>query len=707
MKRLLIVCLLAVAGFSPLLLRLAGHGWTEPVGLLSDAMVGLIFVNLVLLAPYWLRVVMTLTWLLFQAASHELLAALHRLPTWQDVLYLGDPDFVGNSVAGFTPAMPVAMMVVLACSGVACLVPFKRLSRRRLHGLTALILVLATAGMHRLADSRCDNQEMPARYSPVHWFVVDGVSALVRGHEHDRPVPLPVELDRLDLSGKPLLSAGKAKNVLLLVLEGIPGLYYPDIARAIGTEDKKTTMPKLAAATRDAMVVPDFSVHSHQTIRGLYSMLSGDYSKLSWGTPKVFDLQSNPERVGECLPARLAVHGWSTHFLQAANLGFMSKDRVMPLIGFQHVHGNEWFSEPNPFPFEWGVVDEVFFRGAQRYIAGLQRKNQPWMLTLLTVGTHQPYGVPEAIAARYPSRKHAAVALLDKAVADFLTSLRRKGVLKDTLVIITSDESHGSELADWISSWGLAVVLAPENRQLPRIKGGGYGLVDITGSVLDYFGLPASPSIVGRSIFREYDTPREMVSYTVSTRRWHTADDRRYECADDGRCRVGTARSILGEPPEQLKPLLDTDGDRLLGFTATLDRKLQAGRTTRTMQFASGEVRRLPRKLTSEWADNLIGAQYIDFPANAHIRVNIRYKAVETPKTGIQLKLLLKQWEAPRDDIAIPELPVLYAGEEGAVEFKFDTPKAGHNFSFHLLGEGKNAVIQMNEFSVTVQEDRG
>jgi hypothetical protein len=548
---------------------------------------------------------------------------------------------------------------------------------------------------------------MAARFSPAHWFVLDGATALFDAQKPNVPVFLPTGINEIDLSGKALVTKGKAKNVLVVVLEGIPGLYYPEIAKAMGTVDKASSMPKLAAATRDAMVIPDFTVHSHQTIRGLYSMLCGDYSKLSWGTPKAFELQENPSRAGECLPARLAENGWSTHFVQAANLGFMSKDRVMPQIGFQHVRGSEWFSEPNPFPFEWGVVDEVFLRGAQQYIAGLQAKKQPWMLTLLTVGTHQPYAVSDNIAKRYPSRKQAAVAQLDKAVADFVNSLRRKGVLDETLVIITSDESHGSGLADWISSWGLAVVLTPENRQLPRIKTGGYGLVDMTASVLDYMGLSPSPSIIGRSFFREYALPREMVSYTTSTRRWHTAGDLRYECSDDGRCRVGIATSLLGEPPDEMVPLEDRDDDQLLGFTALLDRKLHNTSSTRVLQFASGEVRRLPGTMTSEWADNLIGAQYLDFPDNASVRVSIRYKAVETSETGVHLRLLLKQWEAPRDDIKMPEFPILYAGEEGVVEFKFNSPKAGKNFSFHLLGEGKNTVIRMDEFRVTVRQDRG
>ncbi len=72
---------------------------------------------------------------------------------------------------------------------------------------------------------------------------------------------------------------------------------------------------------------------------------------------------------------------------------------------------------------------------------------------------------------------------------------------------------------------GSGIVLAPEHDKLPRIKKGTYGMVDIEASILDYFDLPMPPSIIGRSMFRDYGTPRDMVSYTSSKLRWQTADD--------------------------------------------------------------------------------------------------------------------------------------------------------------------------------------
>ncbi len=705
MKNKVALLFLALASFAPVVWRLASQHVSEPIGLLSDCGLGLLLLLLALYSPHWLRVILVSFWALFQAIAHELVAAMQRLPTWQDLHYLTDPAFVENSTAGFNLSSPYLVGMLVISALVACVLPVQRPAWGLLRkGLAVSVCLMLAQGFFSRAY---DNQSVIARYNPLQWFVVDAFSTPLIDGTAKTTASLPKGLNELDLSGNTLTAKGKAKNVLLVVLEGIPGMYYPEIGKTIGTQSKEVSMNKLADSTPDAMLIPNFVVHSHQTIRGLYSMLCGDFSKQSWDTPKAFELQQDPARAQDCLPAQMAKNGWSTHYLQAAGLGFMGKDRVMPMIGFQQVHGNEWFTEPNPYPFEWGVTDEIFFRGAGTYIADLQAKKQPWMLTLLTVGTHQPYAVPDDIAARYPSRRIATVALLDQAVATFIDKLRTTGVLDDTLVIVTSDESHGSDIADWISSWGLGVVLAPEQPLLPRIKKGEYGLVDITGSVLDYFGLQQPSTLIGRSFFREYTTPREMVSYTTSKRRWLTADNLRYECSDDGRCRVGKAESLLGAPPADFMQDKEGRGAQIFTIASTLDHKLLSAQGSRVLKFANGELRKLPEKIISEWGDNLVGAQYLDFPADSKVHVTIRVKAIEAPAHGIQLKLSLKQWEHALKDIALPEFPVLHAGQEGSVEFDFDNPEARQSFSFHLVGEGKDAVIQLDEFNVTVDTDRG
>jgi Sulfatase len=707
LKKRLAPVILALPCFLPLLGRLLHKGVTEPAGLLSDCALGLLVYLIAIYSPYLLRTILIVVWALFQAGSQELLAAMQRLPAWQDLHFITDPTFVENSMQSMHLAAPLMFGVLLLSAFFTCFFKVRRPGKTFFFGGLALLAGLLAG---QVALSRClTNESVAARYNPLQWFIADALTTSFQAPNQDLPLDtLPASLRTLDLSGTPLLAGrGRAKNVLIVVLEGIPGLYYPEIRRAMKVPAGAFEMTGLAKQTTNATLVPDFVDHSHQTIRGLYAMLCGDFSKFSYEMPKAMELQENPGRAQECLPAQMARNGWDTHFLQGAGLAFMNKDQVMPEIGFRHVHGTEWFREPDPYRFIWGKTDPVFFRGARKYIADLQARKRPWMLTLLTVGTHQPYGAPDDIAARYPNRMIAATAILDKAVADFLKGIREDRVLSDTLVIITSDESHGDEIGDWASSWGLMAILAPEQQQLPRIKKGSYGMVDVTASILDYFGIKPPPSVIGRSLFRDYPQPREMLSMTNSKLRWHTADNKRYECMRNGDCSVGTAPSLIGMPPADFGRDSENHSQRLFAFAAALDHKIVDRGRSRLLHFANGEILKLPEKITNEWADNLVRAQFLDFPARTKAHVSIEVKALRTPPQGIQLKLIMRQYEMIVGGIDAPPFPVMHAGDVDRVEFDIYNPKPRLYFSFHLVGAGKDAAIKMEKFDVKIARDAG
>lgn len=695
--------ILGIPAFLPFLWRLSHFDAMEPIGLLSDFGCGMLLWVTSLVCPVWLRLPLVLAWVLSQAAAQELYVAIQRLPSWSDLKYLADPTFVHNSVSGLHLIYPIYSGLLLLSFFLTLFAHVKRPRPRFLAIAVAAVICIMAVQMH--LSHRHKDISVDSRYNPLHWFFQD---ALVTAFQ-EAPMPLavadlPFDLRRTDMSGQTLLAKSRGKNMLIIAMEGITGLYYPEIRQAMRVTGEAFTMQALADATPGGMVVPDFVTHSHQTIRGLYSMLCGDFSEFSFDTPKAFELQQHQDRAGECLPARMAGAGWSTHYLQAAGLNFMSKDRVMPMIGFQEVHGREWFTEPDPDASMWGPSDPAFFRQAKTYIRNLQKQEKPWMLTLFTVGTHHPFQVPDEVAERYPDRKIATVAVLDAAVADFVKWLGQEKILDDTLVILTSDESHGSELAEWMSSWGFCVVLAPKGQQLPRVKTGSYGMVDLTPSILDYFGLKMTPSLVGRSIFRNYKKLRDMVSYTGGKLRWHSADNYSYECTKEDQCLKGKAVSLLGEATENVEQDSPSHTRRLWSLAAVMDRSVGRRERSQVLQFAKGEIRQLPEKWGNEWSDSLVGAQYLQFPAGSSVHVAIRVMAVAASDEGLQLKLFLRQSEQLVTDIVYDAFPVLHSGEEGKVEFNFANDKARQSFSFHLMGEGKDATVQLEEFSVTIEQ---
>ncbi|WZW92604.1 LTA synthase family protein [Pseudomonas chlororaphis] len=699
--------LLSLVLLVPLVAR-ALLGWSDPLGYLSDLGTAGLLTLLLYRRPWWLALPVLLVWSLLSIASAELVSAVGRLPNASDLHYLFDPQFVGNSTSGGLahPWLAAALLSGLALwLGVQWAARGTRAPRLPRHAWTApALLWLAHGGVQYLNPSEADQWRL---FNLPHQLLAaaagQGQVQLEQWLEGDVP-ELPVQmagLTQLDLDGEPLLAApGQARNVLVIALEGIPGAYIKTNREALHSRYQDNLMPKLSAWAERGMNTPDYVLHSHQTIRGLYAMLCGDYDKLDNGTPKGIELLTQSQRNQACLPAQLRKQGFNTHYLQGAGLRFMAKDKIMPHIGFDSTHGLEWFSNANYLDFPWGKDDKAFFEGALDYVGQLKKQKQPWMLTLLTVGTHQPYSAPEDYLNRFDTPKQAAVAYLDDAIGEFMDQLERQGVLKDTLVVITSDESHGIDGVRLASSWGFNLMLAPEQAQLPRLKSGTYGHVDLSASVLDYFGFQVPDSLSGRSLFRDYALGREIMSYTNGKLRYHDGQGTLTECDFQQRCRYYASTGFIADSATFKGQYGGLRARQISARAEGLDRTLLQSPLNLHYQFGSPAIIPLQAQIKDDWADNLIGAQYLEMPKGSLTRVRFTVRSADPQQNAY---ILLKGKEREQDvPLGLPEEMLVTPDQPLEMDFSFANPESRKAFSFHLLGYGLGAV-EVSDFSVITE----
>ncbi|MCF4994654.1 sulfatase-like hydrolase/transferase [Pseudomonas syringae] len=702
-----LISLISLVLIVPVCLR-ATLGWSTPPGYLSDLAIGSLLVVALHRRPLWLVLPVLLFWGLLAVTTAELVSAVGRLPTPSDIHYLIDPQFVENSTGGgfahpeVAIALLLALLLWLATRWANRNTPSPALPR--VVWATPLVLFTAHWATQNLSPSDADPWRL---YNLPHQLFAAQVADLQGDAEEwlagDREMVTPdmTALTQLDLNGRKLLDApGRARNVLIVTLEGIPGAYIAANREAMHGHYQEDLMPKLSRWAERGMNTPDYVLHTHQTIRGLYSMLCGDYDKLDNGTPKGVEMLTLHERNKACLPAQLRERGFATHYLQGAGLRFMAKDKIMPHIGFDATHGLEWFTNSNYLEFPWGKDDKAFFEGALDYVSQLKKQKQPWMLTLLTVGTHQPYSAPEDYLERYETPKQAAVGYLDDAIDQFLTRLERQGVLKDTLVVITSDESHGIDGVRLASSWGFNLTLAPEQEQLPRLNAGVYGHVDLSASILDYFDLPVPTALSGRSLFRDYDSGRQIMSFTNGKLRYHDGQGTLAECDMPRRCRYYASEGFIAESAT-FKGNYNSQRAREIAARATaLDLSLLRTPLNQHYQFGSSNIIPLQAQIKDDWADNLIGAQYLEMPKGSYTRVRLTVRSADPQQTAT---ILLKAKEFEQDvQLGLPEEMVVTPDQPLEMDFTFDNPQSRKAFSFHLLGYGLGAV-EVSDFSVITE----
>lgn len=242
------------------------------------------------------------------------------------------------------------------------------------------------------------------------------------------------------------------KNLLIVYLEGLSEL-------SLANGD----MQNLQAIAGSNTHYTRYFGHQLVTINGLYSTLTGQLPKFSGALDDLiwFGMTANAPEVSSSLPNQLRRIGYQTHFIQSAELGYMSKGEMLPILGFDSVIGDEsmehWYSKKG-----WGVDDLALFERVITTIDSIS-DSQPWMIATLTSGTHAPYNVPDTFFPDIPSDRIRALKWADAAVAYLMQELDTRGLLDDTVIVFTSDESRersgNGPLADEIALNWLPLIV--------------------------------------------------------------------------------------------------------------------------------------------------------------------------------------------------------------------------------------------------------
>ena len=625
---LVVAVCLAAPWFTRALLLVEKHqalALTDLRGALADASVGLLAAGIAayLLATgrCWgralaLAVVLALVWVSF--AMYEFIWVFDSLYALSHAGFLADATFLGGSARHVRHPLLLGLFLVWTIAALCWARPPQRV-RWQVWGAALATTMLGQL----LIPIAPEHDEWRQRHA------LQANLSIVPASVGAGPVSIRADVRdafRGDLSGRRWLGPLEHPNVLLILVEAASGAHLPSVAAAQGVESA-TTMPKLDALAQRHILLTGVISHQRQTNRGEYGILCGDYPKLLTDQSKMSEQVYGEAR--RCLPEVLRAAGYATTYIQSAPLGFMMKDQFMKKAGFEELIGDAWFGQSYART-DWGVDDKAFFEQSLGRVLELHGEERPFFATLLTVGTHHPFTFPEtASAPGARTRQERAFRWADDALAEFLAQLEVEGVLRDTVVIVTSDESAGLVKAANATqkllsqSWSFAVVMTPE--RIEKRVDTLYAHVDTALSVTDLLGLEReAPRFVGRSWFREYDTPRSLFAGNTYARRvmmWEPGGTA-VVCGESFR---SCARSVPAEGrvfgPNRESELVAPQERRVLMEVARLTR---SGRRDMTeageLNLWTGDAVSVP---ASEGKKLLIGGQYLRVPGGTTLRVDL------------------------------------------------------------------------------------
>ncbi|MDH3624527.1 MAG: LTA synthase family protein [Myxococcales bacterium] len=602
------------------------------VAALSLALVG----GLVSVRRFWARIaalVVLLALVIVSFAMFEFVSLFDSLYALSHSGYLADSTFLGGSVRHLQH--PILFVVMIVGAVIAVALAQTPAGRGWWSGLgvvfAASVLGQVVLPISHEHDEWRQRHALQANLSVLRVSTASSTARTLSGDVR--------EVFRSDLDGERWVGPLDGRpNVILVMIEAASGVYLPSIAAAASVQSD-TTMRKLDALAKDHILFTHVVAHQRQTNRGEYAVLCGDYPKLVTDQSKMTEqVYGNARR---CLPSLFKDAGYVTAYIQSAPLGFMLKDQFMQKAGFDELIGDPWFRKSYART-DWGVDDKAFFEQALPRILELHRAEQPFFATLLTVGTHHPYTFPESVArGGVSSREARAFSWADEAVDEFLAQLKQDGVLRDTVVIVTSDESAGTSQASNPSerllsqSWSFALVMLPEV-EVKRIDAL-HGHVDLALSVADLLGMEAhAKTFIGRSMFRRYDTPRRLFGGNTYARKvimWEPTGGAVY--CDEGfrACTRAVSKGPFGPVTD-----VETPSARTRMLVEEVARLTRSGRPDMTgsprMALLSEERVRVPAE---DGKKLILGGQYLRVPAGTVVRVDFDLEVLGDPTATVDL----------------------------------------------------------------------
>ena len=152
-----------------------------------------------------------------------------------------------------------------------------------------------------------------------------------------------------------------------------------------------------------------------------------------------------------CLGDVLTAHGYRTVFMGGAPLGFAGKGKVLAAHGFAELHGTAdllpLLEDPD-YRSGWGIHDDTLFEFAMRKLDALAEGDSPFALTLLTLDTHHPSGLPSGSCpdrGQEASDMEFSIRCSDRLLSRFIEDVRSR--YDDVVIALLSDHlAHRNEL---------------------------------------------------------------------------------------------------------------------------------------------------------------------------------------------------------------------------------------------------------------------
>ena len=296
----------------------------------------------------------------------------------------------------------------------------------------------------------------------------------------------------------------QGRNVVLIIVESLgqeyAGCYNPD------GEDTRT--PFIDSLARHSTLYQG-RANGKRSIEGITAINTGIPTLMN--VPFVNCTYRNDSITG--LPNVLKTQGYYSAFFHGSMNGVMDFDKLCYRVGYNEYLGLDEFtaegrSQKEDFDGVWGVYDEPFLQYVVRHIGSFK---QPFLSTVFTVTSHDPFPMPEKYKGRFLEGRHPIlkdVEYMDNALRHFFDEARKQRWFNNTIFIITADHSGpgiSPEYNDYDGWYRIPFIVYDPRQATGRVNSRIVQQTDILPTLADWLGCNARLVSFGQSVDQHPD----------------------------------------------------------------------------------------------------------------------------------------------------------------------------------------------------------
>lgn len=292
----------------------------------------------------------------------------------------------------------------------------------------------------------------------------------------------------------------KGRNVMVIIIESFARQYVGRLNTDI--PNYKGYTPCFDSLSRKGYLFEQAFANGRKSIDAMPSILSS--------LPSLHQHFITSHYSGnhiEGLATNLQRMGYSSVFLHGAPNGSMGFDAFTKQVGYQRYFGKTEYANDADFDGVWGIWDEPFLL---RAVDELSSMKEPFVGTLFTLSSHEPFHVPSQYEGVFPDEGEPLVHCIgytDHALGEFFHKASQQPWFENTLFVITADHASGNLLPQYHTSVGRYAVpllfYAPGSDLVGFDRHTIVQQADVLPTVLSLLGYPYPVLSYGNNVFSE------------------------------------------------------------------------------------------------------------------------------------------------------------------------------------------------------------